>query len=281
MPEQNLPAYEPIRRQTRTYDAASDTAEAMFEAFANFLPPAGTFVPTALTEQPEGIMGEIWKLANGQSLVKADYPRAYAIFGGQFGETATHFSLPNMAGVGFMGAPTPDDMLSFSGQREITLTVGQLPRHRPTVLDPGHGHKVMDKGHGHMFQGLPHGHKAGERDGDEHVHEFTSDPHEHDQTANPAAADNVADGADRRSAQFGSTSNETVTGTTDPPKLDADGNGLSIEVQPAIAGGIVAKAKSNIEIEREKTGIQIAPIGNGEAVNITPPTFYGNWMVRV
>jgi len=47
-----------------------------------------------------------WLGCDGSSVAKASYPELYAEIGGEFGETATHFTLPALT--------TPTEIITFS-----------------------------------------------------------------------------------------------------------------------------------------------------------------------
>lgn len=56
------------------------------------------------------------------------------------------------------------------GEKEVTLTVGQLATHNHGVTDGGHSHNISDPGHLHAID------DAG------HVHQAVADPHHHEAT---------------------------------------------------------------------------------------------------
>lgn len=221
MAQVDIPDFETYRRRTRTYDTPSENTQAAIEAIAALLVPAGTFIPTALSKEPEG---GVWKLCNGQTLSKTDYPRLYAAFGGQFGETATTFNLPDMSGRTVMGVDSGLTLGGFAGQANVTLSVNQMPPHDHAIIDPGHTHN---------FTGTPHGHTV-------------SDPgHTHLVDRAGSTAD-AATGTDQVTVQGGGVSGSATTG---------------ISVDDAAAGGSNASSETGIAIDETGNGqpVDITP----------------------
>lgn len=154
MPQINVPTASFRRRLTRTYDAGNSEDDAI-AAILQIVCPTGTLVPTLLAAEP----GDGWKLCNGQAISKADYPRLYAVIGGAYGETATTFNLPDLAGRFPMGAGAAA-LLSVGGAALVSLTVDQMPAHTHGVDDPGHGHTFTGDEHTHVLTDPGHTHTA-------------------------------------------------------------------------------------------------------------------------
>lgn len=249
MAQVDIPDFSTSRRRTRTYDTPSENTQAVIDAIAALLVPAGTFIPTALSEEPEG---GAWKLCNGQALSKADYPRLYAAFGSRFGETDTTFNLPDMSGRAVMGVGPSLTLGGLAGQAKVTLSIAQMPRH---------GHAVTDPGHTHVFTGTPHSHTVTDPG---HSHTVTDPGHAHSVDEAGGTAD-AATGTDEVTAQGGGTSGNATTGVS----IDTAMTGVSVD--DATAGGSNASSQ---------TGISIGETGNGQPVDITPPVIGVNWLVR-
>ena len=209
MGEIKLPDYHIYRRRTRTYDTPSENTKEMFEALVAVSMPAGTFIPTALSAQPDG---DAWLLCDGQQLLKSDYPRLYAVFGGKFGESGATFNLPDLRGRMLIGAggAAGVDISVAAGQADITLAPENMPRHSHAVTDPGHDH---------TFNPTPHSHGV-------------TDPG-HDHGGSTGGAPDAAAGVDQATVEAGTTASATT----------------GISVDPATAGGSIATKTTGISIQ--------------------------------
>lgn len=144
MSQPNIASAASARRRTRVYDTPTDLA-----ALLEIACPAGTIISTLATTEP----GDGWKLCNGQSLPKSDYPRLYAIIGGTFGEDATTFNLPDLRGRMPYGAANDGQLMTLGGAASVQLTVAQLPPHSHGVNDPGHTHSAPAAPTNNAFSG--------------------------------------------------------------------------------------------------------------------------------
>lgn len=71
-----------------------------------------------------------WLVCNGQSVEKTTYPELYAVWGGQYGETSTHFTLLDMTDLSPMGSGGLFPVVNGAGGNfNHTLTVDQIPSH--------------------------------------------------------------------------------------------------------------------------------------------------------
>jgi microcystin-dependent protein len=144
------------RRRTRTYDASNDP-NALLTSLLQIICPAGTIVPTLLQDEP----GNGWKICDGQALAKADYPRLFDILGATFGETTDTFNLPDLRGRTPFGASVGiGALMALGGAAAVTLDVANLPAHRHTLTDPGHGHSFTASPHSHTVTDPGHSHGA-------------------------------------------------------------------------------------------------------------------------
>lgn len=186
MAQIEIPAFATSRRRTRTFDFSNDPTGAI-NAIAELICPAGSIVPSLTNIEPNAG----WKLCNGQSLSKAEFPRLYAMIGGAFGESGDTFALPDLRGRFPVGADSTT-LLPFSmgGAAQITLLTDQMPAHTHAITDPGHSHG---------FTGAPHGHTI-------------TDPG-HNHTAAALLAGNIGTGLATNDAQAGATGTAT-TGIT-------------------------------------------------------------------
>ena len=149
MAQVDIPTTKTSRRRTRPYDDPTGNLGQKIEALHALMPPAGVLVPTLADKEPAG---DAWKLCNGQSLPKAEYPRLYEVFGGKYGETDLDFRLPNMEGRTVIGL-TPELLLgAATGHSAITLSIDQIPSHGHAVVDSGHSHEIQDPGHTHPIR---------------------------------------------------------------------------------------------------------------------------------
>ncbi|MEM6624467.1 MAG: phage tail protein [Pseudomonadota bacterium] len=250
MPEQSVPTPIEYRRRTRTYDAPRNNTSDVLNALALTAVPIGTILPTLASAAPS----TGWLICNGQAISKTDFPTLYGILGGTYGETATTFNLPNMAGRLPAGAGGALALLGLAGAASISLSVAQLPAHTHGVTDPQHTH---------AFTGTPHGHSVTDPG---HTHAVTDPGHAHTDDTNGTAVE-VSAGTGSNIASHdaaGATSSET-TG------LSVDSATTGLTVQNTTAGGTNAAAPTGITVQSE---------GGGAAIDITPPVIGVNWIVR-
>jgi len=146
MAQIDIPTSIVSRRQTRTYDTGADNSQQILITLLASLSPVGSFVPTALANQPDG---DAWILCDGRGLDKDSFSRLYAIFGGSYGETETTFNVPDLRGRTMIGANPSIQLGAYAGSSEITLSAAQMPAHTHSVNDTGHVHSVDDPGHAH------------------------------------------------------------------------------------------------------------------------------------
>lgn len=111
-----------------------------------------------------------WLKCDGSLLSKADYGLLFNIIGGTFGETATHFRLPDplgrVLGVAGSGAGlTPRAKGDSVGEETHTLTINEMPAHKHGTVDVSgntngdgitstngsHAHSITDPGHSHTY----------------------------------------------------------------------------------------------------------------------------------
>lgn len=115
---------------TATIDYARDKANEMYVSIAfdvpnPFMMPVGATMTWHVALPPSG-----WLVCNGQSVAKADYPELYAVWGSQYGETETHFTLLDMTDFSPMGSGGLFPVVNGSGGNfNHTLTIEQIPSH--------------------------------------------------------------------------------------------------------------------------------------------------------
>lgn len=90
---------------------------------------SGEVKMVAIATAPAG-----WLLCQGQSLLRASYPRLFAAIGTTYGAAdSTHFTLPDLRGrvvVGRDSTQTEFDVLGEAGgAKTVTLTTSQIPSH--------------------------------------------------------------------------------------------------------------------------------------------------------
>jgi microcystin-dependent protein len=247
--EVDIPSLGQNRRRTRTYDRMLSNEEAMLAALRASLTPPGAIIATMAETQPDT---NGYKLCDGQSLSKAEYPSLFAVLGGRFGETDTTFALPDLRGRTVFGAGGAQALSlgQTGGADAVQLTVGQLP---------AHDHGVTDPGHTHTFTGAPHTHGVTDPG---HTHEITDPGHSHSAPEDLGGAVMGGMGGDEMAP--GDTG-ESTTGVT----VDSATTGVSVDA--ATAGGTNAIAA---------TGMTVEPTGAGEPVPIIPPVIAVNWLMR-
>lgn len=225
MPQISLPSYGPSRTKTRTYDVKADPAT-VIAALLQLVAPTGSLVPTLSESEP----GDGWKLCNGQSLLKFEYPDLFAAIGGTWGETADTFALPDFRGRLPIGAGGSAGLTlkAAGGAHQIVLTQDQMPPHAHDLTDPGHTH---------TFSGTPH------------AHGVTDPGHSH--TAAVVAPGSATSGPSADGAATGSTSSE-VTGIT---------------VDAATAGGTNATSATGIAVQSAGAGSPVTILPPVIAVN--------------
>lgn len=217
MAQISIPSYSASRTKTRTYDLKADPSE-ILAAMAQLLCPTGTIIPSLSGVEP----GDGWKLLNGQTLLKFEWPNLYAVLAGNVAETADSFTLPDLRGKMLIGQGGDPALAAFAmaGAHQISLSVGQLPSHSHVVTDPGHGH---------IFTATPHSHS------------ITDPGHSHTATTVQAAQ-----------TATGTAKAQPAIGATDPATT-------GITVDAAAAGGTIESATTGVTVQATGSG-DVVPI---------------------
>lgn len=217
MAQISIPSYSSSRTKTRTYDLKADPS-AILAAMTQLLCPTGTIIPSLSGTEP----GDGWKLLNGQTLLKFEWPALYACLAGNVAETTDSFTLPDLRGKMLIGEGGAPALAAFAttGAHQISLSVDQLP---------SHSHGVSDPGHAHSFAGTPHSHG------------ITDPGHAH--TATTVQAAQTATGIDKAQPAAGATTTDTT----------------GITVDAATAGGTVGSNTTGITVLAAGSG-QAVPI---------------------
>lgn len=95
-----------------------------------------------------------WLELLGQTVLRADYPGLFAIFGTTFntgGELGTEFRLPDGQGRSLIGVGTYTDTVSGSVSRTLGQKLGAEKHVMTTAEMPAHNHGVNDPGHSHGY----------------------------------------------------------------------------------------------------------------------------------
>ena len=78
------------------------------------------------------VVPETYLLCNGQAVSRTDYPELFAIIGTRFGfgDGSTTFNVPDYRDKFILGAGGDVYVAETGGEKEVTLTVDQMPSHR-------------------------------------------------------------------------------------------------------------------------------------------------------
>lgn len=247
----------------------------------NLITPIGTLQMTTLAEEPEG-----WLFYNGQQVDG----RKYRALGEKLGQTGDIITLPDYRDRIAMGAGNIVALGGFAGAAQVVLTVEQLARHAHPIIDLGHKHAAIDRGHTHDLHIDSHSHEAGEDPAAKHVHGITDPGHAHGSPnhlhgggASFTAGNELAAGSDHPRAEPANTGSAGVvitsntTGITGTGEATAD---LEIIVEDAEINGTASAGRSDIRVHDAKTGISMATEGDNAPIDIVPPVFGINWMVK-
>lgn len=108
--------------------------------------PAGGMVTFAGTTAPSG-----WLLCQGQSLLRADYPRLFGAIGTTYGSVdGTHFTLPDLQGRAVYGAGPHADVTLGDNEGEVTAS-NRTPKVTLSAAQSGtpeHSHNMTTHGGG-------------------------------------------------------------------------------------------------------------------------------------
>jgi len=216
------------RRRTRNYDISN--IGLLADYLEEYLVPVGTVVSKFTTNSP----GDAWVQVDGQALLKSEYPALYAELGSAFGETATHFNLPDLSDAYLVGEGALA-ATATGGANSITLTTGQLPSHNHGVTDPGHTHTFTGTPHGHTITDPGHTHSSDQAGG---VSDAATGSDE--ATAESGTTGSATTGITVDNATAGGSNSSEATGIT----VGNTGNGESIDNRPqSIAVYYFMKAK--------------------------------------
>lgn len=88
--------------------------------------PVGSIIPYG-----NSVVPETYLLCNGQAVSRTDYPELFAIIGTSFGsgDGSTTFNVPDYRDKFVLGAGGDVDLAETGGEKEVTLTVDEIPPH--------------------------------------------------------------------------------------------------------------------------------------------------------
>ena len=217
-----IPQFNAARRRTRTYDVDSTNVRLVLNALVQNLPPVGAITPTFAATEPN----DAWKLLNGQTLLRDDYPDLYGVLsaslGGNLVETATTFDLPDVTGRMPIGIGGGNALADMFGANSVTISEAQLP---------SHSHTVTDAGHTHTFTGTPHSHAITDP---EHAHGGVLEPGTSGGFTGsgdadyPASTDTAPTGITVDGATAAGTNSNEGTGIS----IAATGGGEAVDITP-------------------------------------------------
>ena len=97
--------------------------------------PVGSIIPYG-----NSVVPETYLLCNGQAVSRTDYPELFAIIGTSFGpgDGSTTFNVPDYRDKFVLGAGGDVNLAETGGEKEVTLTVEQIPPHNhPLAIESG------------------------------------------------------------------------------------------------------------------------------------------------
>ena len=88
--------------------------------------PVGSIIPYG-----NSVVPETYLLCNGQAVSRTDYPELFAIIGTSFGsgDGSTTFNVPDYRDKFVLGAGGEVDLAETGGEKEVTLTLDEVPPH--------------------------------------------------------------------------------------------------------------------------------------------------------
>ena len=94
--------------------------------------PIGSIIPYG-----NSVVPETYLLCNGQAVSRTDYPELFAIIGTSFGsgDGSTTFNVPDYRDKFVLGAGGDVDLAETGGEKEVTLTIDEMPAHTHPVKD--------------------------------------------------------------------------------------------------------------------------------------------------
>lgn len=96
--------------------------------------PVGSIIPYG-----DSVVPETYLPCNGQAVSRTDYPELFAIIGTSFGsgDGSTTFNVPDYRDKFVLGAGGDVDLAETGGEKEVTLTVEQIPPHNHSLTAHG------------------------------------------------------------------------------------------------------------------------------------------------
>ena len=94
--------------------------------------PIGSIIPYG-----NSVVPETYLLCDGQAVSRTDYPELFAIIGVTFGsgDGSTTFNVPDYRDKFVLGAGGDVDLAETGGEKEVTLTIDEMPAHTHPVKD--------------------------------------------------------------------------------------------------------------------------------------------------
>ena len=211
-------------------------------------PIGGVVAWPSATTLPSGFIE-----ANGQTLLVADYPALFAVYGYTHGGSGDSFNVPDLNGYSLKGTTDTSLIGTTIGTDNLTLTVDNLPAH-----SHGIGNHTHTLAHTHS---IDHSHTGSASTAGSHNHAYT----DHKVSAHEAGGGDVAYGTEKQRFDTYKTTNaagshsHTVTVGTPSP------NTTSTQSSSTTSGPSVGTTEDT---------------GSTQAFNNVPASAYVRWIIR-
>jgi microcystin-dependent protein len=211
-------------------------------------PPPGTIAQYMGNTDPDG-----WLICDGVQRIVTDgrFQALNAIITPGGGDS-NRCTPPNLKGK-FLYGSSSVSIGTTGGSETKAIGIDNLPSHNHVVTDNGHTHGTSSSSHSHTISGT------------EHSHGITDPGHTH--THDTLSWDAVQSG----SATACWAGHKTV---------NTGKSYTSISINSAASGGTISSETVSIVSNSATTGITVGNTGSGTALNIMPPYFVINHIIK-